>query len=98
MRLEWSQQAVADIDAIWRYIAERNPAAAVKVRNRIVVALERLVRHPFIGRAGRVANTRELVFGDIPYIGIYEVDAVAQQITIMNIVHTARLYPPEIEE
>jgi len=95
MRLEWSQQALAEIHEIWRYIAEHNPAAAERVRDRIVTALERLARRPLIGRIGRIPDTREFVFTDIPYVGIYDVDVKAQQITIMRVVHTARLYPPE---
>jgi toxin ParE1/3/4 len=98
MRLEWSQQAVADMSAIWKYIAERNPAAAEKVRTRIVKALDLVARHPYMGRIGQVPDTREFVFTDIPYIGVYNIDMEMQQITVINVVHTARLYPPQTSE
>lgn len=95
MRLEWSQRAIKDVTSIWRYILERNPAAAQRVKDRIVAALDRLASRPFIGRPGRIPNTREFVFTDIPYIGIYEINEPAGLVTIMRVVHTARFYPPQ---
>jgi toxin ParE1/3/4 len=98
MRLAWSQQSLAEIETIWRYIEERNPAAANRVRDRIVTALQRLESRPFVGRIGRIANTREFVFTDIPYVSVYEVDEALNQVTIMRVLHTSRFYPPKTEE
>ncbi len=84
-----------ELDAIRRYIATDNPAAAAKVQNRIVAAIELLSHQPLIGRMGRVPGTREFVFGDIPYIAVYDVDERGQQVTILHIIHTARRYPSQ---
>jgi len=46
-----------------------------------------------MGRAGRVAETREFVFGNLPYIAVYRIDEAAATLEILNIIHTAQLYP-----
>jgi addiction module RelE/StbE family toxin len=98
MRIEWSQQSLDEIEAIGRYVEENNPAAADRIKRRIVAALGRLESRPLIGRMGRIANTREFVFTDIPYIGIYEVDESRGSVTIIRVVHTSRFYPPKSDE
>jgi plasmid stabilization system protein ParE len=41
MRLRFTPRAVADLNAIADYLAERNPAAALRVRTAILQSLER---------------------------------------------------------
>jgi toxin ParE1/3/4 len=43
------------------------------------------------GRAGRIANTRELVLPRLPYLVVYRVDE--DRVLILNIVHGARRWP-----
>jgi len=67
MVLRWLDAVLADLRAIKAYIAEENPEAA-----RLVIASIRsetgiLINQPTIGRAGRIADTRELVIGQYPY-------------------------------
>ena|ERR1700733_9573785 len=93
MRLEWSQAALQELNAIRIYIAERNPKAAERIKDRIVSATYLLARRPFIGRIGRIDGTREFVFADIPYIAVYDLDEVRDQLTILHVFHTAQLYP-----
>jgi toxin ParE1/3/4 len=45
---------------------------------------------PERGRGGRVAETRELVFPSLPFIAVYEVDS---EVTVLRILHAARLWP-----
>jgi plasmid stabilization system protein ParE len=52
MRLEWSQLAQADRDAIFDYIEADSPQAAVTVDDRIRVQVEGLIRFPESGRPG----------------------------------------------
>jgi plasmid stabilization system protein ParE len=57
----------------------------------IRVAVDRLGRHPSLGRAGRVEGTRELIISNAPYIVAYRV--VENQVRILVIFHTSRQWP-----
>src|SRR5437588_6758231 len=57
----------------------------------IRVAVDRLGRHPGLGRAGRVEGTRELIISNAPYIVAYPV--VENQVRILAIVHKSRQWP-----
>ena len=61
MRLEWSIFAQADRDAIFDYIEQDSPRAAMTVDNHIRAQIESLAQFPKSGRSGRVEGTRELV-------------------------------------
>ncbi|MBS0276341.1 MAG: type II toxin-antitoxin system RelE/ParE family toxin [Proteobacteria bacterium] len=95
MRLEWSFAAISELNEIRLYIRERDPAAAERVKDRIVLAMELIGRRPYTGRSGRLPDTREFVFTDIPYVGIYDVDEKRGQVTVLHVIHTARNYPPD---
>ena len=93
MRLEWSLAAITELDAIRRYIADYNPAAAERVKDRIVTAMELISHKPYIGRKGRLPDTREFIFTDIPYFGVYDIDEQRGQVTVLHIIHMSRDYP-----
>lgn len=95
MRLMLNDQAGTDIEKIRRYIAQDNPSAAGKVAARLISGLSLLANHPYMGRPGRLEDTREFVFSDLPYIGIYRVHEIAELVEVLRIVHTAREYPPK---
>ena len=50
-----------------------------------------LENFPHLGRKGRIAGTRELVFSALPYIAVYRV--VDQVIEILRIYHGAQDWP-----
>ncbi|HTQ14452.1 MAG TPA: type II toxin-antitoxin system RelE/ParE family toxin [Rhizomicrobium sp.] len=93
MRVIWVERALDDLERIHDYIQSDNPAAAQRVIQRLRSGLESLSRFPRMGRAGRVSDTREFVFTDIPYIGVYRI--LEDEIEVLNIIHTARDYPPK---
>jgi toxin ParE1/3/4 len=66
MTLRFSARAHAHLNAIYEYIHERNPIAAARVGARIQEAADILQIFPYAGRAGRSANTRELVVPGLP--------------------------------
>jgi toxin ParE1/3/4 len=68
MEIIWRQTALNDLEAIREFIAQDNPQAAAHVRTAIGAAVEHLATYPHLGRAGRVAGTRELIVPDTPYI------------------------------
>ena len=94
MKLNYTPQAVADLDDIHAHIAEDNPRAAGQVIARILQAMTILETYPLVGREGRVEGTREWPISGLPYIGIYTLpDAI--NVDVIAILHTARQFPPE---
>lgn len=94
MKLTWSAFALSDRDAIFIYIEEDNPSAAVVVDERIATAIRRLVEFPASGRIGRVAGTRELVIGGTPYVAAYALTGTT--IRILRILHGAQEWPDDL--
>jgi toxin ParE1/3/4 len=95
VRLEWSFAALLELDEVRLYIAAHDRVAAERVKDRIVSAMELVGHSPYIGRKGRLPDTREFVFADIPYIGIYDIDEERDQVTVLHVIHTARDYPQD---
>jgi toxin ParE1/3/4 len=95
MRLIWDARAGADLQRIWRHIARDNIPAASKVFSRVRTGVEALTAVPMLGRAGRLAGTREFVFVDIPYIAIYRIDGIRDTVEVLRVVHSAQKWPPD---
>jgi addiction module RelE/StbE family toxin len=95
-RLEYSPRYFRRLDDIRERIAADNPAAAVRMIERIRAAAERLAASPAIGRPGRVAATRELVIPGTPYIIPYRVKGDVVQ--IITVLHSAQRWPDRFPE
>jgi len=91
VRVRWLRVALANLDAEAEYIAQDNPAAARRVVQKILRAVDLLKENPAMGRAGRVAGTRELVVAETPYILPYRVRGDA--VEILRVFHAARKWP-----
>jgi toxin ParE1/3/4 len=94
VRVKWLRAALANLDAEAEYIAEDNPAAAGRVVQRILRAVDLLKKNPAMGRTGRVAGTRELVVAGTPYILPYRVRGEALE--ILRVFHAARKWPEKL--
>jgi toxin ParE1/3/4 len=94
VRVRWLRAALANLDAEAEYIAEDNPGAAGRVVQKILRAVDLLKENPAMGRAGRVAGTRELVVTETPYIIPYRVRGDA--VEILRVFHAARKWPERI--
>ncbi|MEM5387854.1 type II toxin-antitoxin system RelE/ParE family toxin [Paraburkholderia phymatum] len=94
MRLEWSAYAIEDRDAIFDYIEEDSPHAAVVVDDRIRVQVRQLLQFPETGRPGRIDGTRELVISRTPYIVAYRV--AGDTVRILRVLHGAQPWPDEM--
>ena len=90
MRLIWTGPA-RDRRAIREYIAADNPRAALALDELIAAKAGRLVRHPQLGRPGRIENTRELVVHR-NYILVY--DVAGDVVRVLHLLHAARQWPP----
>ena len=90
MKLVWSRPAAADRREIRSWIAQDNPAAALRLDQRLSEAAQYLVDHPDLGRPGRLAGTRELVIHQ-NYILVY--DLIGDLVRVLRILHAARQWP-----
>ena len=92
MRIRWTEPAAQDLTKICDYIEEQeNPERARKVALRIYEGIEILSRFPHLGRPGRKAGTRELMFAGLPFLAIYRVRDEVVEVT--RILHGAQRYP-----
>ncbi len=91
MRVVWTASARRDLEAIWSWLAQDNPAAADRVDEDILVAGESLAAMPRRGRTGRLAGTRELIVTGRPYLLVYVVRD--EGVAILRIIHMARDWP-----
>jgi len=72
------------------YIAADNRRAAARMDALFSEAAARLADHPYLGKPGQVAGTRELLPHE-SYRLVYEIDG--QTVWVLALVHTARLWP-----
>jgi toxin ParE1/3/4 len=90
MKVVVRESAALDLEDIFVWISKGNPRAAAEMVERIGLRINRLafpgLSH--IGRPGLVEGTRELV--EPPYIIVYMVDEVADEITVLAVMHGAR--------
>ena len=61
MMLRWTRRATTDLNRIAARIAADNPLAARNFAAAIRTRVARLAQHPFLGRPGALADTRELI-------------------------------------
>jgi plasmid stabilization system protein ParE len=90
--IEWTAQAVLQLDQAHDYIAlSNNREAAPRITMQIVTSVQLLATFPMSGRSGRVAGTRELVISNTPFVATYVVDH--HRIGILAIYHGAQQWP-----
>ncbi|NYJ13434.1 addiction module RelE/StbE family toxin [Rhizobium leguminosarum] len=95
MRLVWTKRYLKELADINDYIGERNPRAAARVVNDIHSKTEKLLSaNPFLGRAGEIRGTRELVIPATPYIVAYRVRD--DHIEVLFVQHGAREWSDEV--
>lgn len=94
MIIRWLEEAVYDLQALRRYIAQDNIKAANRVVNKVLNSVKFLSEQPSVGRQGRVPNTRELVVSGTPYIVPYRVKN--STIEILRVFHCAMQWPEEL--
>lgn len=90
LSVQWTLEAIADREAIYDFIEQENPSAAIEIDSLFSSSAANLKLHPEIGRLGRVAGTRELVM-HTNYILVYDADAA--NIRILRILHAAMRWP-----
>jgi len=87
--IEWTEQAVRQLDQARDYIALSNSeAVAEKITMQIVSGVQQLATFPNSGRAGRIRGTRELLISNTPFIAAYAL--AAGKIVVLAIYHGAQ--------
>ena len=92
--IEWTEQAVRQLDQAHDYIALSNSEeVADRITTRIVTSIQLLSTFPMSGRSGRVPGTRELVtyISNTPFIAAYAIDH--DRIVILVLYHGAQQWP-----
>ena len=91
MRLQWAVLALQDRNAIFDGIERHDPAAAIRMDERIGEAIDTLAEFPMRGRPGRVEGTRELVIAQTPFIAAYAV--LGDAVRLLRILHGSQQWP-----
>lgn len=87
MDVVWSDEARADRDAILAFLLDRNPVAALRMAEALVLASDGLATFPDRGRPGRVPDTQELVTVR-PYVIVYGVHQ--GRVVVLRVWHGAQ--------
>ena len=90
MKLVVDDQALADLESIYNWIAQDSPATARSVVDRLFSSVELLISFPFIGHVGHDQDTFEWVVPRLPYIVVYEVDQAQEQVIVTAVFHGAQ--------
>ena len=89
--IRWSTHAADDFVRIVDYIRQDSAIAAQKVARAVYERISSLKDFPNMGRAGRVAETRELALAPLPFIVVYRVKD--DRVEIVRILHGAQRWP-----
>lgn len=92
--VRWTDEAELDFENILTYYFEHvGSHVAEAVYTRIKEQVGSLKMFPERCRPGRVPGTKEYVISRLPYIAV--VDISTDTVSILNVIHTARKYPPD---
>jgi toxin ParE1/3/4 len=97
MKVRYSAQSRADLNAIREYIAQDSPITARRFVQRLRVGIRQLATFPELGsivEAWDRQDLRELIIGN--YRVIYQM--VSREVWIITISHAARKLPRQPEE
>ena len=90
MKLVFDDQALADLENIFSWIAQDSPSNAKAVVNRLFGSVELLISFPLMGHVGRVPGTFKWVVPRLPYIVVYEVDQAEGRVIVTAVFHGAQ--------
>jgi toxin ParE1/3/4 len=93
MKLRYTETALREIEHIFQYLLERNPAVAkaVAIRLREIAAL--LEAYPSLGRESDEPGVRIASLVRYPFLIFYTISA--DEIVVLNVRHASRAWPWE---
>ncbi len=83
----WTEEALANLEAVRAYLAQFNPQAARRVAADLLATAQGLIAFPHRGRAVAGGELREVVTS-LPYVIRYRIDG--RKVVILRIRHSAR--------
>lgn len=93
--VEWTGEANQDLeDILTYYLQEAGLRVADAVFVRIKEQIGSLKLFPHRCRPGRVPGTKEYVLHRLPYIAVVHIGE--DTVSVLNVIHTARKYPPDV--
>ncbi len=84
MKLVFDERALADLGAIFNWVAKDNPIAAKAVIERVFASTEHLASFPGMGQLGRDEGTYEWVVPRLPYI-LWSMKSIAHTIGSLSL-------------
>ncbi len=91
MQVKWTRTALSNLNDLAEYVAKEDPQVASDMVSKIVLAVDKLLDYPGMGRPGRVPGTRELLVPGVPYIIPYRVKD--DFVEILRVFHAKRRWP-----
>ena len=88
MKVKFTKPALAELDAVFAYIHQRNPVAAVEVVARIREITSQLGRFPDMGHPKYKTGVRMITARRSPYLIFYTVEH--DEVLILSVRHGAR--------
>jgi len=95
MKVRWTDSAATNWEQAFDYIATENFDAAIRIAESIIDLTDLLTVHPFAGRPGRMAGTREMVVANSPFILVYGIDSSEEVIWVYAVYHGRRRWPSD---
>jgi plasmid stabilization system protein ParE len=89
MKLEWSDEALADLDRFAEFLDREHPSLAATVGSEIVSRAQILTRHPRLGRpiAGR-EEYREIVLEVLRAAYVFQYRFDGQRLVMLRVFHS----------
>lgn len=88
----WTDQATRQLDQVQEFIALSNsPEVSLNVVFQILASVEQLDRFPMLGRAGRIAGSRELIVPSTPFIVAYTL--YQERVVVLAVYHGSQQWP-----
>lgn len=95
MHINWTEQALRDLEHIQMYYVVQGSAdAAGAILAAIIAAGEAIGEMSLRGRLGRIAGTREFVVRHTPFIIAYRPSLPRPD--ILAVIHSARMWPESL--
>lgn len=88
MKIRYTRPALADLEAILDYLAEKSPQGARLVRGRIRQVVNLIAAYPSIGRSTDEMSIRRQVVPSSPYLIFYEIGD--KEVIVHAVRHSAR--------
>ena len=89
--VELTERFINQLRSQCEYIRAQNPAAAERVKHRVLAGVKRLGEFPESGSSWKRSGTRELVLPGLPFVIIYRVKD--DTVVVLSLLHMSREAP-----